>query len=90
MSVVFLLLSLQAMSLGVLEDDADPNYTHFAHRDEFLALLEKFLEVPQDGNEKKSDDLVKAMGSIVSLCEALFLLQLMGVARCIPTLARPC
>lgn len=73
------------MSLGVLEDDADPNYTHFAHRDEFLALLGQFLEVPQDGNEKKSDDLVKAMGSIVSLCQSSPSPKLTGVARCVPT-----
>lgn len=56
------------MSLGVLEDDADPNYTHFAHRDEFLALLARFLETPHNGQEKRSNDLVKAMGSIVRLC----------------------
>lgn len=53
------------MSSGVLEDEADPNYTHFAHRDELLALLGRFLKTPPSGQEERSNDLVKAMGSIV-------------------------
>lgn len=73
------------MSLGVLEDDADPNYSHFAHRDDFLALLERFLETPRDESGKQREDLVKAMGSIVS--RRLLNDALMVVARCISTAA---
>lgn len=51
------------MSVTVLEDDADPNYTHFAHRDEFIVLLGRFLR--HEGSQT-GDELVKAMGAIVS------------------------
>lgn len=54
-----------SMTVAVLEDDADPNYTHFAHREEFSSLLAKFLNT-EDGKDQESDELVKAMGVIVS------------------------
>jgi hypothetical protein len=53
------------MSVMALEDDVEPNITHFAHRAEFLALLGTLLE-KIEGNDKNLDELVKPMGAIVS------------------------
>ena len=55
---------------GALEDEADPTYSHFAHRAEFLELLEKFLAVEIDVRASKVEDereagLVKSLGAIV-------------------------
>lgn len=55
-----------------LEDDADPNYTHFAHRDDFLHLLDGFLAVdlatdPSVDESLAEDVLVGSLGAIVGL-----------------------
>lgn len=64
-----------------LMDDSDPTFTHFAHRDEFLVLLQQILsydlaeDTSGDGSpaalkraraqEEEEDRLVKLMGAIV-------------------------
>jgi uncharacterized protein YpiB (UPF0302 family) len=55
------------MSVVALEDDVEANITHFAHRAEFLTLLQAFLEALDQNDDKNLDDLVKPMGAIVSL-----------------------
>jgi predicted house-cleaning noncanonical NTP pyrophosphatase (MazG superfamily) len=54
------------MSVMALEDDAEANITHFAHRAEFLALLGTLLEELDENDDKNLDELVKPMGAIVS------------------------
>ena len=54
-----------------LEDNSDPTFTHFAHRVNFLTLLEQFvnLDVGEQTNlreEEDEDKLVEALGAIVS------------------------
>jgi hypothetical protein len=54
----------------ILEDDSDPTFTHFAHRAEFLALLDQLLVVdigssPDDVQERAEKVLVKQLGQIV-------------------------
>jgi hypothetical protein len=53
------------MSVVALEDDVEANITHFAHRAEFLTLLQAFLEALDQNDDKNLDDLVKPMGAIV-------------------------
>ncbi|OCF31205.1 cofactor D [Kwoniella heveanensis BCC8398] len=53
-----------------LEDDSDPTYTHFAHRSEFLALLERFrsLDIERESDAKEDeveDALVDSLGGIL-------------------------
>ncbi|WVQ93564.1 hypothetical protein IAU59_000639 [Kwoniella sp. CBS 9459] len=55
---------------AALEDDSDPTYTHFAHRSEFLDLLDRFLnldiERESDVKEDEVEDfLVNALGGIL-------------------------
>ena len=55
-----------------LEDDSDPTFTHFAHRDEFLGLLAQFLAVDLASEPSASEDeaeigLVRSMGGIVGV-----------------------
>lgn len=53
-----------------LEDDSDPTYTHFAHREEFLKLLGELLKLDlsqtpdTEGNETE-EKLVTSQGAIV-------------------------
>jgi hypothetical protein len=54
------------MSVMALEDDVEANITHFAHRNEFLALLGTLLEKLDENDDKNLDELVKPMGAIVS------------------------
>jgi hypothetical protein len=64
--LALLRLDYFTMSVVALEDDADANITHFAHRDEFLRLLAKLLEKLDENDERGLDVLVTAMGGIVS------------------------
>ncbi|WWC85834.1 uncharacterized protein L201_000701 [Kwoniella dendrophila CBS 6074] len=53
-----------------LEDDSDPTYTHFAHRAEFIGLLDHFLkiELTQKSTEREDeaeDSLVNDLGGIL-------------------------
>lgn len=53
-----------------LDSDSDPTYTHFGHRDEFLKLLQRLLELDlrRDATVKEDEDevkLVDQMGGIV-------------------------
>ncbi|WVF65933.1 hypothetical protein IAT40_000671 [Kwoniella sp. CBS 6097] len=62
-------MSKPAPSTG-LEDDSDPTYTHFAHRTEFLELLERFLSLDikrvSDVKEDEAEDaLINSMGAIL-------------------------
>lgn len=52
-------------------DDADPTYSHFGHRNEFLRLLNEFVATdvqttPSTAENDAEDELVKKMGAIVS------------------------
>jgi hypothetical protein len=74
-------MSTAADSAEGLGDASDPTYTHFAHRDEFLALLQQVLaydlgeNIQGDGSavalkkeksqEEEEDRLIKLMGAIV-------------------------
>jgi hypothetical protein len=54
-----------------LEDDSDPTYTHFAHRGEFIDLLQQSLALdllhePTQKENEQEERLVNAMGTIVS------------------------
>lgn len=70
------------MAAVLLEDDADPNFTHFAHREEFLKLLKTLLDGRSSGQDVgQIDDSVKAMGSIVSEATRAWL----TAARHVPT-----
>ncbi|KAK4685879.1 tubulin-specific chaperone D, partial [Tremellales sp. Uapishka_1] len=53
-----------------LEDDSDPTYTHFAHRTEFLQLLDQVLAVnieqrPSIREDEVEEGLVAALGAIL-------------------------
>ncbi|EIW73358.1 hypothetical protein TREMEDRAFT_26174 [Tremella mesenterica DSM 1558] len=53
-----------------LEDDSDPTYTHFAHRDEFINLLTRLVSVdvthsPSEVEEQAEVAIVKSLGSIL-------------------------
>lgn len=59
------------MASKPLEDDSDPTYTHFAHRDEFMAILDKFTAINTEAPATSGEDfteggMVKSMGNIVS------------------------
>ena len=54
-----------------LEDDADPTYTHFAHRSEFLHQLNRFIKLdltrdPDQFEDEDEERSVARLGSIVS------------------------
>lgn len=49
-----------------LEDDSDPNLTHFAHKDEFMALLRSFLADFDAGDCADHGPQLTSMGAIVS------------------------
>jgi hypothetical protein len=54
-----------------LEDESDPTYTHFAHRQEFLRLLDGFLTLDLQGDvgqreHEAEERLVDQLGDIVS------------------------
>nr|XP_019014520.1 uncharacterized protein I206_00602 [Kwoniella pini CBS 10737]OCF53301.1 hypothetical protein I206_00602 [Kwoniella pini CBS 10737] len=58
------------LAFAPLEDDSDPTYTHFAHRAEFLGLLNRFLEIDITAKSSSKDDeeeevFVKSMGAIL-------------------------
>lgn len=53
------------MPVALLEEDGDPNHTHFAHRAQFLVLLKEFLDLGSDDNDERWTELVKGMGNIV-------------------------
>ena len=58
-------------AITALEDESDPTYTHFAHRQEFLRLLDGFLELDLRGNVEPRDHeeeerLVDQLGDVVS------------------------
>lgn len=60
-----------AMSNPPMEDDADPTYSHFAHRAEFEVQLARFLAIDVAGTPSTSEDdaevrLVNSLGAIVS------------------------
>ncbi|WWC58144.1 uncharacterized protein I303_100679 [Kwoniella dejecticola CBS 10117] len=53
-----------------LEDESDPAYTHFAHRDEFLGLLNRFclIEITAGSTSREDEDeevLLNSLGSIL-------------------------
>ncbi|WRT63818.1 uncharacterized protein IL334_000743 [Kwoniella shivajii] len=53
-----------------LEDDSDPTYTHFAHRGEFLGLLERFLKLdisrePDTKEEEEEEGSITSLGAIL-------------------------
>ncbi|RXK40761.1 hypothetical protein M231_02013 [Tremella mesenterica] len=53
-----------------LEDDSDPTYTHFAHRNEFINLLTRLVSVdvthsPSEVEEQAEVAIVKSLGSIL-------------------------
>ncbi|KAL1413221.1 hypothetical protein Q8F55_000974 [Vanrija albida] len=53
-----------------IEDDADPTYSHFAHRAEFEAQLARFLAIDVCGEPSAADDdaevrLVNSLGAIL-------------------------
>jgi hypothetical protein len=53
-------------------DDSDPTYTHFAHREQFLELLDRFCRYcVEEKTTAKEDEveeaLVSEMGAIVSI-----------------------
>jgi hypothetical protein len=55
---------------AALQDEADPIYSHFGHRSEFLELLSDFLEVdvasqPSKGQDEREREIVRALGAIV-------------------------
>lgn len=55
---------------AALQDEADPIYSHFGHRSEFLKLLNDFLEVdvasqPSKGQDEREREIVRALGAIV-------------------------
>lgn len=59
------------MSAAPLEDDADPTYSHFHHRDAFLSQLATFLSSdishsPSADEDKVEEEQVTALGSMVS------------------------
>ena len=54
----------------VLEDDADPTYTHFTHRQQFLDLLNELLSLdlhhdPSASEDESEEKLVSSLGQIV-------------------------
>lgn len=56
---------------AALEDDADPTYTHFSHRLEFLTLLDRFLAIdlrssPDQTEDEEEERMVGQLGAIVS------------------------
>jgi hypothetical protein len=58
------------MSTTALEDDSDPTYTHFSHRDEFFRLHARFLAATEGSSTRISGDKeetagLEAMGAIV-------------------------
>jgi type VI protein secretion system component VasF len=59
------------MSTAAIEDENDPTYTHFAHRQEFLRLLDRFLKLDLRGyvgqkEHEEEERLVDQLGNIVS------------------------
>ncbi|WVR03591.1 hypothetical protein IAU60_000583 [Kwoniella sp. DSM 27419] len=57
-------------AVAPLADDSDPTYTHFAHRAEFLVLLERFLQIdiapPCSDKEGEAEEaLVTSLGSLL-------------------------
>ncbi len=59
-----------APDASLLDEDADPTYTHFAHRDAFLALLGNVrgwrVDAPSGaGDEEGEERVVAQMGGIV-------------------------
>jgi hypothetical protein len=79
-----------------LGSDADPTYTHFEHRDEFLKLLDELLELDMRTNPtlKEEEDevkLVDQMGAIVSdshACSPSLVIADACVARLLSAIAR--
>lgn len=57
--------------LTALEDEADPTYSHFAHRAECLELLDEFVRVDVGCRASRVENerelaLVRSIGDIVS------------------------
>lgn len=55
---------------GPLQDEVDPTYTHFAHRDEFMERLGRFLAIDTATNpttevDRTEQALVTELGTIV-------------------------
>lgn len=53
-------------------NDAEPTYTHFAHRVEFLTRLEQFLALdvsraPSEREDENEEKLAKALGAVVRI-----------------------
>lgn len=66
------------MGPAALEDDADPNLTHFAHKQEFFNALSRFLAVDVAAEATPAQDAeeegwLQAMGAIVSPRSVLWL-----------------
>lgn len=60
----------QEAAQDAAQDEADPTYTHFAHRAQFMAGLGRFLAVdpaqdPALDDERKEKALVLELGTIV-------------------------